>query len=141
MTIPFRSVLLASLFALSTAACGSTPDPRPPLQLRVGQPVPEDTGVADGRPIVVELQEGDELPLAFSVDGDLLATPADAPPVRLVAKRHFFLRVDRDGVSTSFDGVHFDRKGRGKGSVSVGLGVRKEGVRAEVRVVPPKHLP
>jgi hypothetical protein len=130
-----RAVGLA--FPLSLVACA----PRyagPPIRIHAGQPV-NDPAAMMSRPLIIEFNEGDELPLAFSIDGDFIGTPPDLPPIRLRAKQHFYLRILRSDIKASVDGVHFDEKPKAPGSFRVGLGVYKDGVRAEFRIVTPRH--
>jgi hypothetical protein len=90
-----------------------------------------------GEPLVIEFQAGDVIPLQFSLGGELIASPehADAIPLRVL--RHFFLRVDKNGMKTSLDGVHFDGPKREPGSFQIGVGVSPSGVIGTIMVRTP----
>jgi hypothetical protein len=126
--------------ALAAAACGGAHAAGPPIRLKAWEPVGSEMKEWPGRPMIIEFREGDELPLAFSIDGDFLVTPADLPPIRLRAKRAFFLKVDEKGFHTSLDGEDFEEKPHTPGSFRIGVGAHKEGLTAEMRIVTPKGL-
>lgn len=90
-----------------------------------------------GQALIVEVQEGETIPLIFSLRGPFIATQEDAPPIQLRARRHFFLRIDKDGLRASADKLHFDEKPVKPGSFQFGLGATKEGVRARIQIETP----
>src|SRR4051794_15938755 len=67
------------------------------------------------QPIIVEVREGEVVPLDVVVAGDLIASPEGAT-IPLTAKRAFFIRIDEKGVKLSVDGKTFDGKARVPGS-------------------------
>jgi hypothetical protein len=86
--------------------------------------------------LVIELHEGQVVPLDIIVDGDLAAIPAGTS-VPLTVKRHCFLRVDDRGLRVSHDGQDFDGKNGVQGSFQFGVGMTREGTRATLRVTTP----
>lgn len=137
-----RVIAAASTLALSAglAGCASAPPARHVKLADLATLGP----ITLEQPIVIEFQEGDVIPLDFSLAGPFLETPKDAPPIPLRARRHFFLRVYKDGLKASADGKDFDKKPAVPGRFQVGIGVRKgEGPKANVsiRTPTPEGLP
>lgn len=127
------ALLLACTFAIT--GCSSLP----PLRVKANNP----STFAEARPgqtLIVELDEGDTIPLSFLIQGDLIETKPPPPPIMLVAKRHFFLKIDGSGVKTSVDGEHWNAS-RKKGSFAFGLGFTKEGTTATARITTPSYGP
>ena len=84
----------------------------------------------------------DEL-LARVLGGGLQGKPHVGAPaetvIPLTAKRTFWLRVSKDGLTVSRDGEHFGVKPRTPGSFRAGVSAtRARGVRAEVVVTTPQ---
>lgn len=75
-------------------------------------------------PLVLEVREGDRIPVRVKLSGNLIESPADVPPITLTAKRRFFVVIDEDGPR----GISLDGKTLGganqRGSLS--LGIRKK---------------
>ncbi len=88
------------------------------------------------RPLILELEPGDVVPLTFTLEGDDIGTAPDQAPLPLVAKRHFFLRISPEGLAISDDKNHFERPAR-PGSFAFGVGADRSGVRATVHIVTP----
>lgn len=134
-----RALRRAGLFALiATLSSGCAAAP-PATRVRARDLGTHPVGEVK-LPIVVEFEEGDVIPVHFVVSGQLAATPPDSPPLKVVAKRHFFLRIDKDGIRTSLDGEHFGKPAT-PGSFRLGLGIDKAGVKGNVEVVTPTHEP
>lgn len=123
---------LAALPALLLLACSSS---QPPLRVRAADPSSFSAAVP-GQPIIIEFQEGDEIPLEVSVSGDLVATDPATPPVKVRAKRHFYLRLDGSEMKTSLDGEHFGSSAK-RGSFAFGLGFDQTGTKATIKVTTP----
>jgi hypothetical protein len=132
-----RSLRLVVVASLCATACGSS---LPPRVVRVRDlPAAVPIRVEPGQALVLEFDEGDTIPLHFSLDGNLASTPADTPPIPLRIKRHFFLKIDGKKVTTSVDGVHFGEPRR-PGTFRFGVEAHPEsGVTAEMRIVTPEH--
>lgn len=137
MPLPRRlplSLLLAPV-ALSGILAGCAP---PPPALRVRSADLAGLGpITLERPVIVEFEEGDVIPLDFTLDGPFMKSPEGAPPIPLRVVRHFFLRIDKDGLKSSLDGEHFDWKPAAPGQFQVGLGVTKEGPKARIAIRTP----
>ncbi len=86
--------------------------------------------------LIIELHEGQVVPLDITIDGDLAATPPGLS-VPVTVKRHCYLRVDDRGLRVSYDGQDFDAKNRVPGSFQFGVGMTREGTRATLRATTP----
>lgn len=86
--------------------------------------------------LIIELHEGEVVPLDVTVEGDYFAT-APGTSVPVTVKRTCFLRVDDRGVRISSDGQNFDDKARIPGSFRFGIGMTPEGKRGTLHVVMP----
>jgi hypothetical protein len=129
---------LLPLLALLAAGCGGAlPEP---VLVRVHEGSKLAGVDVRQRPIVVELMPGDEVPLDVKVDGDLITTAPDAPPLKLVARRHFFVRFSKRGLETSLDNVHYGDK-IAPGSFAFGVGFTPAGPRATIQLSTPKLAP
>lgn len=124
---------LAVVAALLAQGCAPQIPPRVVRLADLGKGGP----LLPGQALIVEVQEGDTIPLSFSLRGPFLTTPDDAPPIPLRARKHFFLRIDKSGLRASADGNHFDDTPKKPGSFQIGLGATKEGVRATVSIETP----
>lgn len=72
--------------------------------------------------IVIEFRHGDELPVTFTAEGDLLETTQHATSY-IGVKRNFWLRMEQANVKISFDGVTFTELNEAlEGSFQVGTG-------------------
>jgi len=83
--------------------------------------------------LVIELREGEVVPLDVIVEGDFFAT-APGTSVSVTVKRTCFIRVDDRGIRFSTDDQNFDEKPRVPGSFQFGVGVTREGKRGTLRV-------
>lgn len=131
-----RSILVC--IALTSVACASTLPPPRIVRLRdlgSGQPL------AEGQALIVELDEGDVIPLKLAIHGAFLETPADNPTVPIRVKRHCFVRLDKRGLKTSLDGKNFDWSPVAPGTFRIGLRVTKEGAQAEMDFQTPTPPP
>jgi len=77
-------------------------------------------GYDGSRPLVVEFQQGERLPVNLAVTGEGFELDPQHPPLEIVAKEHCFVRVDAKGFRVSRDGVHFD-KPRHPGTFRIGF--------------------
>ena len=127
----------APLFVL--AGCAHAPPPAP-VRVRTTELATIDpAALRAGAPLIVEVREGEAVPLDVSVDGALVASPAGAPPIPLVAKRTFWIKIDKEGLALSDDGRTFRRKSDVPGSFQFGVGATREnGLRAEIKIRTPK---
>lgn len=127
---PFSALLVAALVPL--VGCAATPAPQVVRADALGSGTIDPT-----RPIVVEFQVGDSIPLELLIEGPFVQTPADAKPIALRVTRHFFLRLDGDGLASSVDGKDFDPGIAEPGRFQFGVSVTKEGVAAKMAIRTP----
>lgn len=133
-----RPFVLIVVLAVAQLGCATT---APPLRVRANDLHALDgvEGVIAERPVIVELFPGDTIPLYVTIEGEFAAGPTGAPPVPIVVKRHFFLRIAKDGLRTSADGSFSDSPTT-KGQFRFGVGVtKKDGLRAEIAIRTPEH--
>jgi hypothetical protein len=130
--------LVTLVFALLAYASGCA-SPVEPLRVRAA-----DLGHLDAapdlrvRPIVIEFQEGDTLPVDFTLSGDLLEL-VPGTSVVLRARRRFFLRMGPDGLTVSLDGVHFGERPKAPGTFRLGLEASRAGSRVKLDIKTPTH--
>jgi hypothetical protein len=74
-------------------------------------------------PLVIELQDGDRIPLSAALTGDLVRTEPSTQPPMVVVKRHFFLVLSEGKMLVSLDGKTIAHM---TGSFKLGVGVDKE---------------
>jgi len=91
------------------------------------------------RPLVVEFQKGDRVPVDFHFDGQYFAlTPV--PAFDVIATEHCFVRFWRDGIRVSPDAEHFDGKPRQPGQFRLGLSsAAGQGAKLEISVRTPRR--
>jgi hypothetical protein len=116
------------------AACA----PAPPAVLVHASDPSALKGLRFGQPFIVEFNQGETIPLSLVIRGQFIETPPDANPVTLVAKRHFFLRVQGRQVQTSADG-HFDEKQTARGAFDIGFNFDASGTKAHIAIVTPTY--
>ena len=130
-------LLLAPLGLALLAGCAPAVAP---LRVRAADlgTLPQAPDLAN-RPIIVELQEGDVIPIDFALSSELVDLVPASPTLSLRARRRVFVRVGPDGVATSSDGVDFDEPRR-PGSFAVCLSIKREGVRLQVQIKTPTRI-
>jgi hypothetical protein len=126
------ALILASAAML---ACGPT---QPLTIVRAADPSAF-KNVPPGAPFVIEFDEGETIPLSFTVRGPMMETAPDSPHITLVARRHFFLRVQGHEFASSLDGVHFDARKTAPGSFFVGFAFAPSGTTARIEIVTPTY--
>jgi hypothetical protein len=125
------------IVALLMPACASAP---PPMRARAADPGSfAGLGLAPGQALIVEFKEGDVVPLALVVRGQFLEIAPDTPPIRVVAKRPFFLRLRGNEMEIGLDGEHFGDTRIAPGSFSFGVGADPQGVKASIVLTTPTH--
>jgi len=81
--------------------------------------------------IIVEFRQGDELPITFEAQGDLMETRQTSVSY-LGIKKNFWLRLSQDNVEISLDGTNFKKIGDVlSGSLEAGAGSAQNGGVAE----------
>jgi hypothetical protein len=58
--------------------------------------------------LIIGFQQGDRLPITFQSEGDLLETNQAAPSY-VVVKRPFWVRIVKNGVTISLDGLNYKK--------------------------------
>src|SRR5690242_2282695 len=86
---------LRTFGALTLAGCSGAV--QEPTYLRSGDVTDLSHVDLSKQPIIIELHEGDVIPLDVIVAGDLIASPEGAS-IPLTAKKPFFIRVDNQGL-------------------------------------------
>jgi hypothetical protein len=128
---------LLSAFA-SLPSCAATPAP---YRVRFAD-LAHGTAVGyDGhRPLVIELQPGERIPVNLQFDGEDFDLVPAHPSLELVVKQHCSVRIWRDGIRASLEGEHFDENPRTPGRFRVGLETHPgEATRLDVVVVGPRR--
>jgi hypothetical protein len=96
-------------------------------------------GYDGSRPLIIEFQPGETLPVNLEVDGEGFRLEPQHPPLALVATEHCFVRVGSDGFRLSHDGQHFDKPAQ-PGSFRVGFWSRPgQPTHLDVSVHGPRH--
>jgi hypothetical protein len=128
--------LLCALASLP--ACAATPAP---YRVRFADLAHGGAVGYDGqRPLVIELQPGERVPVNLQFDGEDFDLVPAHPSLEFVAKHHCFVRGWRDGIRVSLDGEHFDEKPRTPGRFHVGFEAHSgEATRLDVVVVGPRR--
>lgn len=134
-----KNLLLLAVAPLAAlAGCAHKPALEPVRVLARDLGTIDEARVRAGHPIIIEVRAGDVVPLDVTIGGDLVEAPAGTV-IPLTAKRTFWLRVSKDGLTVSRDGEHFGVKPRTPGSFRAGVSAtRARGVRAEVVVTTPQ---
>jgi hypothetical protein len=125
---------------LALLACASgCASPAEPLRVRASDLAHLDAATdLRVRPIVIEFQEGDTLPVDFTLSGDLLEL-VPGTSVVLRARRRFFLRIGPDGLKVSLDGAHFGERPKAPGTFRIGLQASPAGSRVKLDIKTPTH--
>ncbi|HTQ06943.1 MAG TPA: hypothetical protein VMI54_23960 [Polyangiaceae bacterium] len=114
----FRFMSVLALSALATVGCGHEATA---TRVRFAD---FDHGALKGydgsRPLIIEFQPGERLPVNLEVSGQGFELAPQHPPLELVATEHCFVRVGSDGFHFSRDGMHFD-KPRKRGTFRIGI--------------------
>jgi hypothetical protein len=130
--------LAAPLALVFLSGCAHAPEP-----VRVRLDGLATLGPVDFRehPLVLELREGDVIPIELGFESELVELTPTAPGLAFRARKPFFVRMSSEGLAVSIDGVHFNQRPAAPGSFRLGLGVHKEGARVDVHVRTPTHAP
>jgi hypothetical protein len=109
-----RHHLVCAAFVLFQSACSATlPDVRP---MRLSD-IAKNPLIA---PFVLQIEQGDRIPVKFALSGDLVQSLEDNAPLTIVAKRRFFVWIRDDGPPViSLDGKTAAHASGGR--LSVGL--------------------
>jgi hypothetical protein len=122
---------LGSLLVVLVAGCAH--GKREVVRLQPGEAVTLQNFDLHKQSLIIELREGEVVPLDVIVEGDYFAT-APGASVPVTVKRACFIRVDDRGIRFSADDQSFDEKPRVPGSFQFGVGMTREGKRGTLRV-------
>ena len=117
---------LLGLMLLVIAAMACAHQERQAVRLQPGEAVNLDKLDLHNQSLIIELREGEVVPLDVIVNGEYFGTTPGAS-VLVTVKRTCFLRVDDRGLRISPDGQGFDAKPRVPGSFQFGVGMTAEG--------------
>ena len=132
MIHPSCSLILSLLLgACATAA--------PAQHLRFADAAGTGASIDWTRPIVLEFQAGDRLPVRISLADQLFELSPAAPQLQLVAKRRGFVRIEPGRVSASLSGDDFDLDPLSPGTFRFGLAVTRQGSWLELAMTTPRH--
>ena len=130
---------LAAIAALSLASmsvgCAHAPEP---LRLRYADLTTDPKTATLHLPLILEVRQGDRLPVDLRFEGELFRMEPSAPPIEIVATRACFVRIDENGIRTSLDGVSFDAKPKVPGHFQLGINMTPAGAKLLVSVTAPK---
>jgi hypothetical protein len=128
----YSSIALALLFS----GCGSAP---PAQHIRFTDAARSGSGIDWSRPIVLEFQRGDRLPVHVSLSDQLFDLAPTAPQLELVAKRAGFIRIEPGRLSSSLTGDDFDTRPLAPGTFNFGLSITREGTWVALAMATPRH--
>jgi hypothetical protein len=128
-----RMLCLCLMIGMTAAACA----PAEEAHYARLRDLPSLSGWKPGEPLVLEVDKGDTLPLRFSLDGPLFQSAKDAPPIVLEATRHFYVRIDHNGLRSSLDGKDFGASPAKPGQFQIGFGVSPKGAEASIAIRTP----
>jgi hypothetical protein len=119
-----------------TWGCAAAP---PAQHLRFADAAAHGSSIDWARPVVLEFQPGDRLPVRLAFSDQLFELSPAVPALELVAKRRGFLRIEPGGIRGSLSGDDFDVSPLAPGQFRFGLSVTKDGSWLELGLVTPRH--
>jgi hypothetical protein len=130
-----KTLRMAAVIAVLATACAH--EERRVVRLQPGEAVNLQNFDMKKQSLIIELREGEVIPLDIIFGGDYFAT-APNTSVPVTVKKTCFMRVDDRGLRISDDGQNFDERPRVPGSFQLGVGMTKEGgKRGTLRVTTP----
>lgn len=121
---------------LLLSACGAA---APAQHLRFGDAASTGASIDWSRPVVLEFQAGDRLPVRISLADQLFELTPGAPQLQLVAKRRGFVRIEPGRVTSSLTGDDFDLTTLAPGTFRFGISVTRQGSWLELAMTTPRH--
>jgi hypothetical protein len=131
--IKIGSALVMS--GLLTACAATTP---PAQHLRFAEAAAGRGRIDWTRPLVLEFEAGDRLPVHVEFSDQLFALSPSPPVIELVAKRHGFVRIEGRHITSSFTGDDFDARPLAPGAFRLGLATTRQGSWVELAVTTPR---
>ena len=124
MRIKKRVMLAIGVFVLSQTVNAESKTMR---ATEIGPKAWSDISRGNLNDTIVEFHQGDELPVSFEAEGDLLETTRSSVSFVLV-KKNFWLQLNQNKIQLSLDGVIFKNLGDFlSGGVEAGAGSAKNG--------------
>lgn len=123
-------------FMLLGAGCAAAP---PAQHLRYADIGKTGAGIDWRRPIVLEFQPGDQLPIHLTFTDQLFDLSPAAPAMAFVAKRHGFVRIEGARITSSLTGTDFDAKPLAPGQFHFGLAITRDGKWIDAGVTTPRR--
>jgi hypothetical protein len=91
------------------------------------------------KPLVLEVQPGDRLPVRITFVDQLFDLAPAAPLIELVAKRRGFIRIEPGRITSSLTGADFETSPLAPGQFRFGLSITRQGSWLELAVTTPRH--
>ncbi|HYP90300.1 MAG TPA: hypothetical protein VEQ59_19145 [Polyangiaceae bacterium] len=91
------------------------------------------------KPIVLEFQAGERLPIHVAFSDQLFDLTPPAPDLAFVAKRRCFVRIDNGRITSSLTGTDFEKRPAAPGQFRFGIALTKDGSWVEVAVTTPRR--
>jgi hypothetical protein len=126
---------LLSVSLLIGGCAGSAPAQR----LRFADAASHGARIDWSKPIVLEIEPGDRLPVRIGFSDQLFELTPSAPPIELVAKRRGFIRVELGRISSSLTGADFESTPLAPGQFRFGLAITRQGSWLELALTTPRH--
>jgi hypothetical protein len=123
-------------FALVMGGCGAGPAPQ---HLRLADAHTQGSRIDWTRPLVLEINPGDRLPVRIAFSDQLFELNPAAPKLELVAKRRGFIRIDAGRITSSLNGDDFEKSPLAPGQFRFGLAITRQGSSIEVAVTTPRR--
>lgn len=124
------------VLCLLLGACASA---APAQHLRFADAARTGASIDWNRPIVLEFEAGDRLPVRIAFADQLFELSPGAPQLQLVAKRHGFVRIEPGRVSASLTGDDFELGPLAPGTFRFGLSITRQGSWLELAMTTPRH--
>ena len=91
------------------------------------------------KPLVLEVEPGDRLPVRITFVDQLFDLAPAAPVIELVAKRRGFIRIEPGRITSSLTGADFESSPLAPGQFRFGLSITRQGSWLELAVTTPRH--
>lgn len=131
-----KCAIVCGILGSMLGGCGAAPAAQ---HLRFADVGKGGGGIDWSRPIVLEFQPGDQLPIRLEFSDQLFELSPAPPPLAFVAKRHGFVRIEGTRITSSLTGADFDAKPSAPGSFRFGLAITRQASWVELVVKTPRH--
>jgi hypothetical protein len=131
-----QSVYSSIALVLLSSGCAHAP---PAQHIRFSDAARSGSGIDWTRPIVLEFQPGDKLPVHISLSDQLFGLSPAAPQLELVAKRRGFIRIEPGRLTSSLTADNFETRPLAPGAFSFGLSLTRQGTWLALAVTTPRH--